>query len=241
MEKHHTCLMEKKFFIFDFDGVIVDSTRLGFKRFNLILKTMGLPAISDDFLRQHWGMKMEEIIDLICNCAEVGASQEEKEAFKAMEPGISSSMPYKLEREMLEALLNLRISHIDIGLITSRTDKSLTEISNLVGLSLKTFNKIQTLNHFYHYKPDGRVFGPFINWAKSRGIEPEQIVYIGDTIQFDLAATLDSDPKIDFIGVVSGVNTREDFLQAGVPMCRIVDFENLPDFLHKIAYAKGNV
>src|SRR5680860_1909238 len=78
----------------------------------------------------------------------------------------------------------------------------------------------------------------FTNWAKTRGIKPGEMVYFGDTISQDLKATRDFSPSLDFVGVVSGINTREEFLDAGVPLCRIVDFGKLPNFLHNIIREK---
>lgn len=234
MEKR--CLLGTKFFVFDFDGVLVDSTKLGVERFNIILDRLGLPSVSLEMLRKNWGAKLVDVIDFICT--EVGATDEQKRLFKEMEPEVSAQMPYQLTREMMEALLNLRLFNCYVGLITSRTNESFLQIAAKVGLSLKIFHQIQTANHFYHHKPDGRVFGPILNWAKVRGVEAEEVIYIGDTVDNDFAATQNCDPPLNFLGVVSGANTREEFLEAGVPLCRIVDFDKLPNFLHHVIKEK---
>ncbi|MFA6514255.1 MAG: HAD hydrolase-like protein [Patescibacteria group bacterium] len=231
------CLTGIKFFVFDFDGVLVDSTKLCIERFNIILGRLGLPSVSSELLRKNRGMKLVDLIDFIC--LEVGATDEQKKLFQTMDSEVNAQMPYQLKREIMEALLNLRLFNCYVGLITSRTNESFMTIAAKVGLSLKIFHQIQTADHFNHHKPDGRVFNPFINWAKAYGVSPEEMVYIGDTVDADFAATQDRNPKLEFIGVVSGANTREEFLEAGVPPCRIVDFDKLPDFLHHVISEKA--
>jgi beta-phosphoglucomutase-like phosphatase (HAD superfamily) len=230
------CLAEKKFFMFDLDGVLINSTEIGFIKINRILGHLGLSHVSPEFLRPHWGKQFSDFFDLICN--EVGAREDQRKDFLEIEPIIAADLPYEFSRELFEAITNLKLFGGKVGLITSRTDDSLRLIAKQIGMNLKMFDQLQTINHFYHHKPDGRVFGPFINWAAARRITPEQMVYIGDTLDNDYVATQDSDPKIDFIGVVSGATTSEEFLNAGVPLCRIVEFGHLPNFLHHLLKQK---
>jgi phosphoglycolate phosphatase-like HAD superfamily hydrolase len=231
-----SCLSTKKFFVFDLDGVLINSTEMGFVKINQILSYLGLENVSEEFLRPHWGKRLSELYGLVCD--EVGANDEQRQEVLDLEPIISADLPYEFSRELFESLTNLRLFGFYIGLITSRTDNSLKLIAKQVGLNLEIFDQLQTVNHFYHHKPDGRVFGPFINWAAARKISPIEMVYIGDTIENDYAATQDCDPKLDFIGVVSGATTGSEFLNAGIPPCRIVEFAHLPSFLHHIIRQK---
>ncbi|QQG52842.1 MAG: HAD family hydrolase [Candidatus Falkowbacteria bacterium] len=225
-------LENKKFFIFDLDGVLVDSTRLSCQKVEMILDRLGLPTIPRSFLIKHWGKKMSDIFDLIGEVLD--ASKDQISLMNKMEPEISLELPYKFPRETFEALLNLRLYDRYLGLLTSRSNASLQQVSSQTGMPLTVFHKIQTTDHWPHHKPSGRAFGPFANWAYAQKLKPERLVYFGDTISQDLVATQNYEYPIDFVGVVSGVNTREEFLAAGVPDCRIVDFEKLPEFLHQI-------
>jgi FMN phosphatase YigB (HAD superfamily) len=128
-----------------------------------------------------------------------------------------------------------------VGLLTNRSNSSLQQVMTQAKIPEKLFNKIQTTDHWQHHKPSGRAFGPFANWATSHGFKPEHMVYFGDTISQDLRATQNYEWPIDFVGVVSGVNTREEFLEAGVQSCRIVDFVDLPIFLNKIMRQKTEI
>lgn len=229
-------LDQKKFFIFDLDGVLVDSTRLGCQKIELILERLDLPAIPHSFLIKNWDKKMSEIFDIVG--AEIGASESQVALMNEMEPRVSLELPYKFSREIFETLLNLRMLEYYTGLLTSRTNANLQQVVNQTGMPLSLFHKVQTADHWPHQKPSGRAFGPFANWANAHGLKPEHMVYFGDTISQDLRATQNYEWPIDFVGVVSGVNTREEFLDAGVSLCRIVDFADLPYFLNKVMREK---
>ncbi|HZJ40962.1 MAG TPA: HAD hydrolase-like protein [Candidatus Saccharimonadales bacterium] len=229
-------LTKKKFFIFDFDGVLINSTSIGCQKMQLILEKLGLPPIPQSFLSQHWGKKVLDLFELVSK--EVGATPDQTKKMIEIDQLISSGLPYKFENELFVALNNLKLFNYYAGLITNRSNSSLNSVAKQTGMNFRLFDKIQTTDHYYHHKPDGRVFGPFTNWAKTRGIKPGEMVYFGDTISQDLKATRDFSPSLDFVGVVSGINTREEFLDAGVPLCRIVDFGKLPNFLHNIIREK---
>jgi len=229
-------MREKKFFVFDLDGVLVDSTNLGCQKVQIILERLGLPAIPQAFLAKHWGMKFDSFFKLIAQ--ELGATLEQAQQMIDLEPAVCLELPYKFEKELFEALSNLKKFDYYVGLITSRSRRSLAQVVEQTSINLSVFDKIQTTDHYYHHKPDGRVFGPFINWARTHGVWPGQMVYIGDTVDNDFVATRDSDPPIDFIGVVSGANTREDFLRVGVKNNRILEFTELPEYLNLVIRKK---
>jgi len=80
-----------------------------------------------------------------------------------------------------------------------------------------------------------RVFDPLLAWTNIRGISASEIVYFGDTIDYDLVATQKAKTPIDFIAVASGVNTREEFILFGIPPAKIINgCENLPVYLQAI-------
>jgi phosphoglycolate phosphatase-like HAD superfamily hydrolase len=225
-------LENKKFLIFDVDGVLVDSTALSCQKIDIILDSLNLPAIPRPFLIKNWGIKLPDLFELISQ--EIGASPEQTKLMNELEPQVSLELHYEFSREIHEALLNLRILGYYVGLLTNRSNASLQRLAIQTAMPLPLFHKIQTPDHWPHPKPSSRTFGPLANWANMHGVKPEGMVYFGDTISQDLKATQNYELPIDFVGVVSGVNTREEFLAAGVPDCRIVDFVDLPDFLYKV-------
>ncbi len=225
-------MKEKKFFIFDLDGTLLNNTHLGFARVNSNLTTLGLPTISEDFLRQHWGMPAKNLWELICK--EVGATNEQQHNFQTSDVYLSKEKLHspELSAPLINAIIRLKDFGLFTGILTSRTGLSLEAVVRQTGLPIEMFDFVQTITHFPHHKPSGRVFGPVFNWARTKKLTPKNIIYFGDTIKYDYAATLNADPIIDFVGVASGVNTAEEFMATGLPTCRITTFEKFPDFLH---------
>lgn len=230
-------MKEKKLFVFDLDGTLMDNTHLGFDKINRNLAGLGLPGVSEDFLRRAWGKKAEDLFNHVC--WEVRATAEQTALFKERDRTLSLEVDYQLSAALMDAVHDLRRAGCYIGIITSRTSISLQNIANQTGLILTDFHYVQSATHFYHHKPDGRVFGPIINWATTKGLRPEQIVYFGDTVDYDYRATLDSNPPLDFVGVASGVNTPEEFRSAGLPKSRIIhSFADFPAYLQKFVPTK---
>ena len=227
-------MKDKKFFIFDLDGTLLNNTRVGFARVNKNLDQLGLPALNEDFLRQHWGMPAKDLWKLICQ--EIGASEEQYNTFQVSDLYLSKEKDYSFELsdELIAAIARLKDFGLFTGILTSRTGISLEAAVKQTGLPIKMFDYVQTITHCQHHKPSGRVFGPVFNWARIHALSPQDIVYFGDTVNYDYAATLNAEPPIGFVGVVSGVNTYEEFLAAGLPTNRIITFEKFPEFIHQI-------
>lgn len=223
-------MKRKKFFIFDLDGTLLNNTHIGFMRVNQNLEMMGMPPVSEKFLRSHWGIPAKDIWKLICE--ESGATPEKEELLLKNDVYMSKIMDYKASAKLMLAIAMVKKFDIFTGILTSRTAASLDVAIKQTGLDLTLFDYIQTITHFPYHKPNGRVFGPAINWAMAKKLLPEDIVYFGDTIKYDYAATLNANPPLDFVGIISGVNTYEEFLAAGLPTCRITTYEKLPHFLH---------
>ena len=223
--------MDKQVFIFDLDGTLLDTTGIGFRKINRNLARLGLPAVSDDFLRSHWGKCAQDLFQIVCE--KVGASQEQLEDFCRHDKTMMQE--YFLDPNLMPALTRLRASGAVLGMLTSRTAESVARLASKVNLDLQIFEFLQTKDDHEWQKPDGRVFDPLLDWTSSEGIEPEEIVYFGDTINYDLAATRDARIPLSFIAIASGVNTREEFFEQGLCHCMIIDScEELPAYLDMI-------
>ena len=223
--------MEKQVFIFDLDGTLLDTTGIGFRKVNLNLERLGLSPVSQDFLRSHWGKCAKDLFKIVCE--KVGASEEQFEDFCRHDKTMMQE--YFIDPNLMPALIRLQASGAVLGMLTSRTAESVARLATRVELDLQIFDFLQTKDDHDWQKPDGRVFDPLLDWATAEGIEPEEIVYFGDTVNYDLAATRDARIPISFIAVASGVNTREEFSAQGLRPCMIIDgCEDLPSYLDTI-------
>ena len=93
------------------------------------------------------------------------------------------------------------------------------------------FDFIVTPDWINAKKPDPEMMGPVFQKFEQAGVPRQNIILIGDTLAGDwqLAQTL----KLEFFAVLAGgINSREEFLRAGVPENRIIySVADLPDIL----------
>lgn len=231
----------KRIFAFDLDGTLIDTTGTAFRRINKNLENLGLPSLPNAILRKYWGKKVKKLFHFICKKA--GANKEQSEEFLKKDLEIVSNFKFEVSKDLLFAFKKLKKSGILLVLITSRSSNSLKKIAESSGDPFKKlmsmFDFIQTSDSYKYKKPDGRVFKQLLSWAKEKSLEAKDIVYFGDTVQYDLKATKKSKPKIDFIAVSSGFNDVNDFIKSGVKEERIISsFEEVPMYLIKIIVDK---
>ncbi|MCX6794376.1 MAG: HAD hydrolase-like protein [Candidatus Falkowbacteria bacterium] len=221
---------------FDLDGVLLDNTLLGFLKVNQILVELKLPPVSPDFLREHWGKKMDDLADLICHLQ--GASKEQTACFKKREKEIHPD--YVFDRGLLRALVTLPQFGFLTAIITSREEMDFRKYTRKIGLNPGIFHYIQTTDDYPCHKPNGNVFIPLINWAHDLGggATAENIVYFGDTIKYDYRAVINARLQgrpIKFVGVCSGINTYKEFRDAGLEETEIIpSHDNLSFYLNRL-------
>jgi HAD superfamily hydrolase (TIGR01549 family) len=228
-------MKNKKFLIFDFDGTLVNSTEIGLKMVELTLEKINLKKVERKFLLHHWGKEVTSLTQLICK--EAGGDENSFDLFTLHYQQIwQTGQKYDFDvLEIKKSLENLKAFGYKLGIITSRTRQSLYDYLRTVKIPENIFDFIQAEDDYTHRKPSGKVFIPALEFAKEKQIKPNEIVYFGDTVNYDLTAAKNSNPQIDFIGVSSGVNTYEDFLQAGLTKKRVLkSIKDLPPYLNKM-------
>jgi phosphoglycolate phosphatase-like HAD superfamily hydrolase len=78
---------------------------------------------------------------------------------------------------------------------------------------------IQASGESEHHKPDPRVFDVLIRLLQGSNINKNEILYVGDSLS-DLYAA--SDAELQFIAVLTGSTSRQQFHAAGVSKDRIL-------------------
>jgi phosphoglycolate phosphatase-like HAD superfamily hydrolase len=231
----------QKFLCFDCDGVVVDNTLNAFGRINSVLWEIGLKPVEEKFLREHWGMKSDELISFICRLQ--GASNPQNiikviADFKKAEETIKDGA--KIDRRLVKVLGALPDFGFFPALVTSRTRESLERYAEDIDLDLNLFLFIQTASDYPVCKPNGSVFKPLIQWAYNcdQTATAANITYFGDTLKYDYQAVLNArmqQQMIKFVGVCSGVNSYEEFINAGLNEQNvIVDHGSLKFYLNRI-------
>lgn len=121
-----------------------------------------------------------------------------------------------------ECLVRLKNSLARCAMITNANREILALDENALGLGAlrEYFTVIQTVDDWEYKKPHPRVFE---NVLKLLGVQASDAVYIGDELKDYEAAR---DAGVNFIGVETGLCTKNEFKQAGA-----ISVATLPDAL----------
>ncbi len=210
-------MKEKNLFIFDFDGVLTFSTQIGFQSLQAAAKQHKLNVPSDEQLKFHWGKSLEKEMFPVLS-QELNWPHFKLQDLLQSFLEISTLQIYPLAPCLLQLLETLQFHKKDLAIVTNRDFNSLLFRSHQSGLDLKFFKDIVYPTNGLT-KPNPEIFDHF--WLK--GYQPEDAVFIGDSINYDLAAANNHRPNLDFIAITSGLHSLQEFLEAGVPEHLILD------------------
>lgn len=201
--------------IFDADGVLLLSTKVGINTLLKAITTCGLNAPSFEDVRKIWGHRLEsELIPLIakqCSWPD-GNVKKVAETFLSL----SDSTVYPRQAKLVETLEFLS-DRYRLGIASNRDSYSLSWRLRQHGIDEKLFHHIQTADEGIS-KPDPRIFEKFWNGG---GFDPLQTLYIGDSIAHDLEAARRHNPPLKFLAITSGLHSMGEFVRAGVKVTHI--------------------
>lgn len=216
--------------IFDFDGVISDSSsieRAG-GRIVRIVKNNRI-AIPDDIflkLKKYWGI---EGIQLIKVCFNVDENTAERLLKQWEEEDERKSFP--LINGTKETLSHLTDKDYVLSILTSRQRENLLKIMNKYKL-VPFFLIIQSISDWPYSKPDPRALDYILETTeKMFGFHKDNHLFVGDTpTDWECAR----DKNVKFLAVTSGVYSRNYFAEAGVSKKNIIpSITHLPEWLEK--------
>lgn len=103
--------------------------------------------------------------------------------------------------------------HDDVGIVTSHTRVYIRSDLESARIPESLFFHIQTYEDTEFHKPDPRVFDPAIEACIARGIQRENIRYVGDSL-IDHEASVGA--GIEFIGIYGHTAPKETFDHLGI-------------------------
>jgi len=225
----------EKVFLFNFDGVVLDNVQQRLEKIYKLLKIVGLEPDEEegfrDYLFRNWGTETSQLFLLLCHYLGAG----NKKAMKMIEAEKKYFPIFSANKSLISSLPEVK-KFSKIGLMTNRGNTSLEWAAKKMGLKLSLFDFIQTGdNGMPRVLPE--FFDPAISWAESQGFSKNEIVHFGNTIHYDLAPAKSA--GIDFVGVCSGVASKDDFSVKGLPPKKIVRLDALPLYLKEMVSAES--
>lgn len=199
--------LEPKFkaFILDFDGVVIDSINSSFLMHCSTAQELKFRKPTIDEFRKLWGISWEEILQALWP----DNWQTAKNAI------LKSYTPrkYPLVEGAFEIIRLLHNMKKALAIVSNREHESLLRHLGLTDIPEEFFISIQGLQDSMKPKPGIELFSPVMSKLAEDGISLEKTVYVGDAlVDFQAAKNL----GIYFLALTNSVNSKEEFLAAGV-------------------------
>ncbi len=192
--------------VFDFDDTLVNTfetkalalqkTARDFYDFELSLET----------IKTHWGKPYHEMLLLLFE----EVTDDLDDVLKNFEK-IRHSFPSQLFDNVRETIRLLK-EKVVLGIVTSTSKPLIISDLELIDLSPDNFFYIQTFEETSVHKPDPQVFEPIFQKLAEKGIDKNEIVYVGDALTDFFAAR---DAGLTFYAVANAVTTKEKFEKEG--------------------------
>jgi len=132
---------------------------------------------------------------------------------------IAPTVRYEATPGACETLRKFQESGMVMGLVTNRVNK-VKERMTEAGFDMNDFAFIYTPSEKQFAKPHPRAFEPALEDLKRKGIRPEQVVMFGDHTDDYYSAFYQN---INFVAVVQGHITRDEFRSVGIEDSLILD------------------
>ncbi len=202
-------MKEKELWIFDYDGVLVFSVNITFQCIIEAARKIGVALPGFSLLRACWGKNFNK--DLFPKLAkELNWTYVQKDYVMEVFLENNKNLDYPLPDSINDFLKKAKEKK-DLAILSNRDLKSLIVSANKLGLDLGVFKRIVCPQNAL-FKPDPEVFKVF--WQE--GYKPEQSLFVGDSIKFDLKAAQSHFPAINFVAISSGLHEKSEFIKAGV-------------------------
>jgi HAD superfamily hydrolase (TIGR01549 family) len=190
-----------KLVVFDFDDTLVGTHQPIWNMHRHIAKKYYGIDLDDETLKKHWGQPIDVLAGHYYQTDDTALGVQRILAENANFP--------KVKFEHTNAVLKkLRDAGKKVGIVTA-SHMNLIEMDFVtVDMTKDMVDYLQTADDTSVHKPNPAVFKPLIAWAKTRGINKNEILYIGDGLQDMKAARA---AGLNFLGVATGLVTQPEF------------------------------
>ena len=190
-----------KVILFDHDDTLVGTIKAKWAQHKFIARTFYGKELTDDELRLHWGKPLTILMKLLYGTDHIDMAMSYNIATRPQFPKL-------LFKNTIMTLNALRKAGKILGLVTATTRASLKYDFQTLGIPEQMFELVQTEDDTIFHKPDPRVFEPVLKWISTHGIQPHEVLYIGDDLNDMIPA---KKAGLGFIGVGTGLTSVEKF------------------------------
>jgi phosphoglycolate phosphatase len=192
--------------VFDLDDTLLKTYPVKWEQHKATAKRFYNTELTDDTIRQHWGKPTRDLVRAYYS------TDDTTESKVANYRSLDNDYLKELHDDSISVLNYLSRHRIFTGLVTNAARETVLADLSRLEVTLDLFNLIQTFDDTHAYKPDPKVFEAMLHALASNGIS-DHILYVGDDVTDYHAASI---AGIDFIGVTTGVSTKEDFERESV-------------------------
>ena len=195
-----------KIAMLDFDGTLGDTTALIVRTTQAAIRELGLPERSDEQCAAMIGLRLVEIPPVLFPELEV-----DRELYAATYRRIFNEFntegAVELYQHVMETLKELKRRGIILTIASSRSNASLTEYINNLGLA-STITYILGANDVKEGKPNPEAV---LKTLEAHGIPADEAIVVGDTV-FDI--DMGRNAGVKTCGVTYGNGSRESLSNA---------------------------
>jgi HAD superfamily hydrolase (TIGR01549 family) len=204
-------MRDPKAIIFDWDNTIVNSLDHLILCHQEVGRQLGWPSVTDEQIKAVWGRPFEELVKALW------PTHNSKDFQEAYQRHILSETVPEVEGAVV-AISNLKSTFL-LGIVTAAPRFEVEHFLDRLGLDKADFFLIQAADESKYHKPDPRVFDVLITLLQKQSIGRSEILYIGDSLLDCYAASY---AYLQFIAVLTGSTSREQFQAAGVSIQNIL-------------------
>jgi phosphoglycolate phosphatase len=215
--------MKIKAIIFDYDDTLVLTFRTYVQRDLEVcskLKIIEPPLFS---YQQVWGLPWRIMLSRL-------HPDVDPDEFMQMYEQMHSSATTHSILGMKDVFATLFGKHYVLGIVSAKPTKSLQQ--RVLYFDIKKYLLFELgAEDTHHHKPDPRAFLEALEKLRPYYMNPSEVLYVGDLI---IDATSAKGAGLSFVGVLTGITTKREFLDAGVREENILEsIRDLPQWLQK--------
>jgi len=196
-----------KLIVLDLDDTLIDCSKMALIKTRYLAEKFGYKFDEDRFWELFGKVSFESCITTLFPGIDLERYKTEYEQLKYGE------FPYQTLIDVDELLDRLFQSGYDVGIVTNESGEKCSQ-------KLKTAVKREEIRKRLKFVLDIDSLGgkksdelAIERFRKIIGTDYEEVTFIGDSVSDYIFATR---AKIGFVGVLSGVDTKENFMNAGV-------------------------